>query len=183
MGTAAFSMASTPFVDADLGCRLRAVGGRLTNDPRALAWCPFQEPRPTPVARPVKGDFRDRWLTVGDRATFIDRWGPRLVRQVLLDVIAGDHRWSVAPLRVAVLGDVRLPSRGSGVDWQVVGGSIAGGSPNLTAIGADVVIVADPEADIRDTPTGLVRVALGRRHGPEVPRRVRPRRGGHERRP
>ena len=151
--------ASTPFVDADLGFRLRAAGGRLTNDPRALAWCPFQDPRPMPVVRPVKGDFRGRWLTVGDRATFIDRWGPRLVRQVLLDAIAGAHRWSAAPLRVAVLGPLRLPSTGSSVDWDVMGPSIAGGSPNLTAIRADVVIVADPEADIRDTPTGLIRVA------------------------
>ena len=159
-------MASTPFADVDLGFRLRATGGRLTNDRRALAWCRFQEPRPTPVARPGKGDFRGRWLTVGDRATFIDRWGPRLVRQVLLDAITGAHRWSIAPLRVAVLGDVRLPSKESGVDWQVVGGSIAGGSPNLTSIGADVVIVADPEADIRDTPTGLIRVAWVGATGP-----------------
>ena len=157
---AGFHPASIPYADAELACHLRATGGRLTTDHRALAWCTVDEPMPSRSVRPVKRDIRARWVTVGDGATFLDRWGPRIVRQILLDVIMGVHQWSVAPLRIALVGSLRLASMSvSAVDWRVVDASIASQGPGMRAIQADVIIVADPDADIRDSPTGLIRVA------------------------
>jgi spore maturation protein CgeB len=152
--------ASNPYAAADIACRLREAGGSLTIDRRALAMCPFEEPPPEAPAPRQRRDVRDGWVTSGDPALFLDRWGPRLFRHVVRAVVAGDHRWSVAPLRVALIGGLRLASaRTAGMDWHLVHPPPTGGGTGLRAVQADVVVVDDPEADIRESPTGLIRVA------------------------
>ena len=144
-----------PFADAELGWRLRAEGGHLTNDPRAVAWCHVDEADVPTAEPPPKQDLRGRWVVEGDAATVLDRWGPRLVRRVLLDVIDGAHEWSVEPLRIAVRGDIRLAA----LTGSATGPRIVEVTSAMRSVDADVVIDAGPEADIRDAPTGLIRVA------------------------
>jgi len=147
--------ASIPYLDAEFAARLRAGGGRLAIDRRSPAWLRIDE---TLAARtdPRERDLRSLWITEGDGATFLDHLGPRLRRQVLRDAIECVHDWSVEPLRVAVIGEARLPPGGPAIDWQIVRSS-DGATPSWPD--ADVAIVADPEADIRQSPTSLVRVA------------------------
>ncbi len=151
--------ASVPYLDAEFATRLRAGGARLTIDRRAPAWLRIDETLAAP-AEPKERDLRSLWITEGDRATFLDRLGPRLRRQVLRDTIAGVHDWSVEPLRVAVIGEARLSLVPSGVDWQIIRPSDRSDGATTSWPDVDVVIVADPEADIRQSPTGLVRVAV-----------------------
>ncbi len=155
--------AAAPHLDADLCLRLRSNGGGVLLDGRATVAVRTElgpEP-PTPLPAP------SRSIPPPDpeRATFLDRWGPRLAREVLLDVIAGRHVWSQQPLTVVVCGgpDDALPNGApSGLDWRIVrvgapGELVELGAPDFEA--ADVVIVADDQTEILDTPTGLVRVA------------------------
>jgi spore maturation protein CgeB len=152
--------ASIPYADAELACRLREAGGSLAIDRRALAWCPFEEPPADPPAPRQRREVRDAWVTSGEPSLFLDRLGPRLFRRVIRDVVAGEHRWSVAPLRVALIGGLRLASaRTAGMDWHLVHPPATGGGTGLRSVQADVVVVDDPEADIRESPTGLIRVA------------------------
>jgi glycosyltransferase involved in cell wall biosynthesis len=155
--------ASVPYLDAEFAVRLRAGGGRLTIDRRSPAWLRIDE---TPAAgtKPERTTSRERelrslWITEGDGSTFLDHLGPRLRRQVLRDAIKSVHDWSVEPLRVAVIGGARLPLEGSGIDWQTVRRSGSREAATTSWTDADVAIVADPGADIRQSPTGLVRVA------------------------
>jgi glycosyltransferase involved in cell wall biosynthesis len=152
--------AEVPYLDADLGSSLRIAGGHLTNDRRVLAWCPFDEPSsPLPAPPPERRDPRDTWVTRGDAAVFLDRWGPRLARQVLVDVVSDEHHWSTSPLSIATVGAVRLGMRPGRRSWRVASVPSAKGSPRMRAIRADVVVVASPHIDIRETPSGVIRVA------------------------
>ena len=151
--------ASVPYLDAEFATRLRADGGRLTIDRRAPAWLRIDETLAERV-EPKERDLRSLWITEGHHATFLDHLGPRLRRQVLRDAIAGVHDWSVEPLRVAVIGEARLSPEGSAVDWQIVHPPERSDGATTSWLDVDVVIVVDPEADIRQSPTGLVRVAF-----------------------
>lgn len=150
--------ASAPYLDAEFATRLRAGGGRLAIDRRSPAWLRIDE---TLAARtePKERDLHSLWITEGDRATFLDHLGPRLRRQVLRDAIECVHDWSVEPLRVAVIGEARLPPEQPAIDWQTVRLSERSDGATTSWPDADVAIVADPDADIRQSPTGLVRVA------------------------
>jgi GT2 family glycosyltransferase len=150
---------SVPYLDAEFATRLRADGGRLTIDRRAPAWLRIDETLAA-RARPKERDLRSLWITEGDHATFLDHLGPRLRRQVLRDAIAGVHDWSLERLRVALIGEARLWPERPGVDWQIVRPPERSDRATASWPDVDVVIVADPEADIRQSPTGLVRVAF-----------------------
>ena len=151
---------AAPLFDADLALRLRHAGGTVLRDGRAAVRYrvdrgPSRPPVPPAPSRPgLPAD--------PDRATFLDRWGPRLAREVLLDVVAGPHRWSIRPFSVLAAGapDVLPDGAPAGRDWQIVvrpDGAVAPGDPAI--VDADALVVGGPGVDVRETPTGLVRVA------------------------
>ena len=150
--------ASVPYLDVEFAARLRGGGGRLTIDRRCPAWLRIDEK--LAATTELKGrDLRSLWITKGDRATFLDHLGPRLRRQIMRDAIECVHDWSVDPLRIAVIGEARLPLERPGIDWRTVCLSDLRDGATTSWPDADVAIVVDPEADIRQSPTGLVRVA------------------------
>ncbi len=155
-----------PFADVDLGSGLRAGGGGVTVDRRVLAWCWYDDPLQTPIAKPSK-DLRAAWETTGERARFIDRWGPRLARQVLGDAVTGAHDWTLPRLRVARIGETRLPALANATDWHVIDARPDGPWSGKGAVHADVVVTNDPQADIREAPSGQVRVAWVTTTGPQ----------------
>jgi len=129
-------------------------------DDRSLAWCRVQDTRRSSRPRPGK-DPRARWLTDGDAATFLDRWGPRLAREVLADAIHGTHAWSPEPLRVATVGRFGASEPSApGLDWIVDRLPATQVLRTLRQNRVDVVVVADPGFDIRPTPIGPIRVAI-----------------------
>ena len=65
-----------------------------------------------------------------------------------------------------MIGEARLSLERPGVDWQIVRAPESRDGATTSWPDVDVVIVADPEADIRQSPTGLVRVALVTKTGP-----------------
>lgn len=150
--------AAAPYLDAEFAVRLREGGLRLAIERRSPAWLRIDEP---PAARtaPKGRDLRSLWVTKGDRATFLDHLGPRLRRQVLRDAVECVHDWSVEPLRVAVIGEARLPLAQPAIDWRIVRVSDMSDGATTSWPDADIAIVVDPQADIRQSPTGLVRVA------------------------
>jgi glycosyltransferase involved in cell wall biosynthesis len=156
---------TTPYLAADLGARLRAAGGVVTCDARAVAWWGVDDHEPTTASTTTTDRdprSRPRWVTTGDPATFLDRWGPRIVRQVLGAAIHGDTAWTSAPLRLVVIGGAgREESTATGVDWVIDHRPAAGlDRRRLRSLDADVVVVGDPDVDIREVPTGIVRIAL-----------------------
>jgi glycosyltransferase involved in cell wall biosynthesis len=155
-----------PFADADLSASLRAIGGPIVADRRVLAWYAYEDPLETAPPKPAK-DLRGAWETLGERATFVDRWGPRVFRQVLADAVSGTHEWSLAPLRVARIGALRVPGKAGIVDWKGVDVPRERPWSGRSAVRADVLIVSDPAADVRDVPTGLIRVAWVTSAGPQ----------------
>jgi glycosyltransferase involved in cell wall biosynthesis len=149
-----------PFADADVSAGLRATGGRIVADRRAIASCAHEDPLDAPLPRRENGrDLRAGWETADERARFLDRWGPRLTREVLIDAVNGTHAWSPEPLRIARIGELRLPGKGGSVDWHAVDVPTEKPWTGRNAVRADVLIVSDPDADVRDVPTGLIRVA------------------------
>jgi hypothetical protein len=157
---AAWRPGSIPYPDADLGLRLRAHGHTVVVDERSLAWCRVEDARPVSPPRPGK-DPRARWLTDGDAAMFIDRWGPRLARDVLGDAVDGTHALSPEPFRVAMVGRFGgSEASAPGIDWAVDGLAESQVLPTLRQDRVDLLVVADPGFDIRPTPVGPIRVAI-----------------------
>jgi GT2 family glycosyltransferase len=156
---AGLSTGGEPHADADLAIRLRAAGGRLVCDHRAVAMCRVDESDVAPAVGPPKGDVRARWDTAGDRATFLDRWGPRLAREVYLDVLGGRHEWSVDPLHIRGVGMARLAATPATTGDPRITYAAAGAGTDPATGGADVLLVGDLGFDIREAPTGQIRVA------------------------
>jgi hypothetical protein len=154
---------AAPLFDADLALRLRRRGGTIVCDGRAaVLYRTGEGPRLPTLARPAR---RSEPAPDPELDTFLDRWGPRAGREVLLDVISGRHEWSIRPLSMLVWGDdpaaVILPGGApEGLDWRIERrfdrppGDAA--DPFATT---DVIIGAGPLIDARHAPTGLIRVA------------------------
>lgn len=164
--------AAAPLFDADLCLRLRSAGGTILSDGRAALAYRVDLAPAAPLPRPAPS--RSEPPPDLDRATFLDRWGPRLAREVLLDVVDGRHLWSVRPLTIATAGDLAglLPAGPPpGLDWRIEPvpvAAVAGvgardpalpGDRDPTMRDADVLVIGDPTTDVRGTPTGLIRVA------------------------
>ncbi len=152
--------AAAPLFDADLALRLRSGGGTMLRDGRAAVVHRVERgpamPTPLPaVSRSVPAPDRDR-------ATFLGRWGPRIAREVLLDVVSGRHLWSFRPLTIVVAGGPPAPlpdGPPGGLDWRIVATPAGDLAPDARLLAeADVVVVADPGLDIRAVPSGLIRV-------------------------
>jgi O-antigen biosynthesis protein len=95
--------------DVDLCLKLRAAGGRLVYDGRAALWHHESATR----AADRQG-YRTR--VVGNREVYLDRWGPRVFRDALLDALAGGGRYSSALFHVAITVTSHDPKAGYG-DW------------------------------------------------------------------
>lgn len=165
-------LAAAPLFDADLCLRLRRAGGTILRDGRAAVGYRVDLASPAPV--PLPAPSRSEPPPDPDRAAFLDRWGPRLAREVLLDVVEGRHLWSARALTIATAGDLAglLPGgTPPGLDWRMRSVSAAAVAPidgRAAALSgdrdpalrdADVLVIDDPAADVRGTPTGLIRVA------------------------
>ncbi len=97
--------------DVDLNLRLRAAGGTVWYDGRAALWHHESATRRNDdMAIRKERAARNRTL-------LIDRWGPRLTREALLDAIDGRLAWSSAPLHVGIAITRDDESAGYG-DWH-----------------------------------------------------------------
>jgi GT2 family glycosyltransferase len=81
--------------DVDLCLKLRAAGGRLVYDGRAVLWHHESATRAADRAR-----FSAR--VASNREAFTHLWGPRLFRAALLDALHGGDRFSTDPFHVAI---------------------------------------------------------------------------------
>jgi GT2 family glycosyltransferase len=152
--------------DMDLCLRLRATGGHLVCDGRAVLLHHESATR-------VRADAAAaRTRLEGNRARFHATWGPRLYREVLLDAIDGTGHWTRSPLRVDVIG-------GSASDGSVAPDLVAGMAAlgwearwvrHLPATGRSgrgfvnagcsaVVVSLDPGLDVRRVPDAPVTIA------------------------
>jgi GT2 family glycosyltransferase/spore maturation protein CgeB len=95
--------------DVDLCLKLRAAGGRLVYDGRAALWHHESATRSADHARYVARVARNR-------EEYIDRWGPRIFRDALLDALAGGRRFSSEPFHVAITVTSHDQAAGFG-DW------------------------------------------------------------------
>jgi GT2 family glycosyltransferase/spore maturation protein CgeB len=96
--------------DIDLCLKLRAAGGTILYDGRSVFWhheSATQYHEDT-VARHARQDR--------NRQILLDRWTPRLFREVFRDKLAGDGRWSADPLHVGITVTRDDPAAGFG-DW------------------------------------------------------------------
>ena len=82
--------------DTDLCLRIAERGGRTVCDGRAAL---FHHEYAT---QNVEGREAKRRNRTHNRRRFVERWGPRLSREVMLDRISGAGRWSRLPLRVGI---------------------------------------------------------------------------------
>jgi O-antigen biosynthesis protein len=97
--------------DMDLCVRLRERGGRLIYDGRSALWHHESATR----ARAARERAQRR--VASNRRTFIDRWAPRLTREVLLDALEGSKRWTGRPFHVGIGITRDDPDAGYG-DWH-----------------------------------------------------------------
>jgi spore maturation protein CgeB/GT2 family glycosyltransferase len=84
--------AADQVVPIELCLRIRAQGMPIFVEGDAVLWHrgALREARPAPER------------TADSPGSLVDRWGPRLYRSVFLDRLAGEARWSSAPLRVGI---------------------------------------------------------------------------------
>jgi GT2 family glycosyltransferase len=147
--------------DMDLCLRLRAAGGRLVCDGRAVL---FHHESATRVrADPAAARAR----LAANRARFNGTWAPRLFREVLLDALHGEGRWSVGPLRAAVVGGGTAAARlGAEIEtdlrdlgWTVVPAPLSRRPGPGETPAPDVLVSLDPAFDLRALPGSPVTVA------------------------
>lgn len=82
--------------DVDLCLKLHANGASLIYDGGAALWH-HEFGTQNAQRRDWKRENRRR-----NRQLFVDRWGPQLFREVFLDRLRGQGRWSEVPLHVAI---------------------------------------------------------------------------------
>jgi hypothetical protein len=124
-----------PGVGIELSLRSRAGGRPAAVDPSV----------PLPVGA--------NEVPAPDLAPIVGRWGPSLLREILLDRLSGGGRWSDRPATAVVLGAAgatgdQLSPEPASVGWHLVE---AGDDP-------DVAIVASPAVAIEAVPRHAIRV-------------------------
>jgi GT2 family glycosyltransferase/spore maturation protein CgeB len=82
--------------DVDLCLKLRASGGKLVYDGGAALW------HHEFGTQNVEGSDWKRNNRRANRQLFVDRWGPQLFRQVMLDRLENRGRWSEQPVHVGI---------------------------------------------------------------------------------
>jgi GT2 family glycosyltransferase/spore maturation protein CgeB len=82
--------------DVDLCLKLRAAGGSIVYDGRAVLW--HHESATQYQEDSVERRARQDW----NRELFLDRWAPHLFRRVFRDKVVGGGKWSEEPLRVGI---------------------------------------------------------------------------------
>ncbi len=146
--------------DVDLCLKLHELGGRLVYDGRATLWHHESASREL-------GERATRAARVAaNRDRFVGAWAPWLYRTVLLDAIRGRSFWRRDPLQVAlVLGPDRpsgslLAGDGAGEGDDGRGWVIRPFAPDgPTEPPLDVIVVGEPDLDVRGVPAGAIRVA------------------------
>jgi len=152
--------------DIDLCLRLRSAGGRLIYDGRAVLW---HHESATRAADRAKYHAR----VARNRSTFVDRWGPRLFRDALLDALNGGERFSSEPFHVGITITQDDPAAGYG-DWYTgheLGDALKALGWRVTylerghdgwytpAAGMEAVVVLLDKCDIRKMPRELITMA------------------------
>ncbi|MDQ2965191.1 MAG: glycosyltransferase family 2 protein [Chloroflexota bacterium] len=145
------------YEDVDLCLRLRAGGGRILVDGRAVLWHDESSTRRRDHSTAAKVQQRE------NRAVFYGRWGRSLFRDVLRDRLDARHFLSTEPLScgIAVSGEPStqavalrdaLTPKGWAADLLVTGQTGWPGS-------ADVVVAMDPRVDVRELPRHVIKIA------------------------
>ena len=151
--------------DVDLCLKLRAAGGRLVYDGRAVLW--HHESATRAADRP---GFSAR--AAANRDMFIDLWGPRIFRDALLDALHGGDRFSRDPFHVAitVTGD-ESAGFGDRSTAQKLGGALEAHGWRVSYLAAahegwyapdpstEAVIVRHDSCDVRRLPANVVTMA------------------------
>ncbi len=140
--------------DVDLALRLRTAGGQVMVDGRAALW---RRP-PTPGSAAARESARAGELA--DRRRFVDRWGPRLAREVLVDRLNASGRWSETPLQVAVVGGdaPSLVDALGRLGWAAR--VLDQGAPGREGPPVDLLVTLDDAFDIRVLSSGARAVAV-----------------------
>lgn len=151
----------TLYAAADLACRLRADGRTFL-----LAGSALVSVRPMPAARNLAGRRAGKnpsratrhGGSATDAETFNDRFGPRVRREVLDDILADRRQWSRRPIRLAFVGGPQLPVADERVLVVERASALASGEPWTADL--DIVVVGALGTRIRELPGGIVRVAM-----------------------
>jgi GT2 family glycosyltransferase/glycosyltransferase involved in cell wall biosynthesis len=144
--------------DMDFCLRLRAAGGTLVHDGRAVL---FHHESTTRV-QTDRAAARTR--LAANRARFEATWAPRLFREVLLDALGGTNDWTRWPLRAAVIpapGAPRQVTAAVESGLARLGWSLTphrGPEPRASST-PDVLVSLDPGLDLRSEPGNPVAVA------------------------
>jgi GT2 family glycosyltransferase len=145
------------YEDVELCLQLRANGGRILVDGRAVLWHDEGSTRRRDLSNAARVQQRE------NRLMFYARWGPTLFRDVLRDRLDGRHFLSTEPLTcaIAVAGSPspeavtlrdELARKGWSVELVVAGRA---GWPGT----AEVVVATDPGVDVRELPRHVLKVA------------------------
>jgi GT2 family glycosyltransferase len=151
------------YEDVDLCLRLRAGGGRILVDGRAVLWHDESWTR-------RRDDSREQLLRQREnRQTFHGRWGRSLFREVLRDRLDGRHFLSADPISCAIA----VPAEAMAGDRPpAVAGALrealtrTGWATQLLVVGSpdwpgnpEVVLVTDPRVDVRELSRDVVKIA------------------------
>lgn len=153
--------------DVDFCLRVRAAGGRIGVDGRAVVWHPAPVGADAVVAS-SGGAGRGRPPTHeagrdAGAARLAATWGPRLYRSVLADRLSGGTTWSSVPVRAVVVAPevaaaAPLAAGLSALGWTLH--AIAPATLDAAALaGADLVLVLAPEVDLRPLGRSAIRIA------------------------
>jgi spore maturation protein CgeB len=153
--------------DVDLALKLRESGGRIVYEPQATFWH-YESASQRTEEREARAARQG-----ANRARLMDRWGPRIVREALLDRLAANSRWAAAPLHVGITLTRDDPAAGWG-DWYTaheLGDALAAIGWRISYLerasdhwyqpdrSIDVVVSLLDAFDVRRLPAGVVTVA------------------------
>jgi len=150
------------YEDVDLCLRLRALGGRIVVDGRAALWHDESATRRRNLQETI---LRQR----ANRDTFYARWGPQYFREVLLDRLDGRRFLSASTPSCAIVvaagstealpADPRPATVSDGLSAGGWSTSVVVAGSHAWPPGADIVVVTDPQVDVRELPRHAIKIA------------------------
>lgn len=150
------------YEDVDLAMRWGDAGERIVVDGRAVLW------HDESATRRTQSDHASVERQRLNRRTFHGRWGVRLFRAALLELLDGRRSLTSDPPRLAILGAVdpdgeALEAGFAALGWEVCRstGSVEA-AVNPSGDAAPLAVVADPALDIRRLPRHAVTVGWAR---------------------